>query len=334
MQRIINKIDCLLIFGLITLFGPYHLQAADTGRIATRIAFTTTGAIQAPFFLAKETGLFKKHGLDVEAIYAPGNIAMRALAAGEVDVIGGSGAFPIVASLQGLDNVIIAASQKFLDYQLLVLPRLEKPTDLIGKKLGISTFGTASDFALRDILLQVGIDPAKVAIVQIGDTSTRLASLLSGNIDGTILNPPTSFMARKKGLRILLDSSELRMPYIGGAAITRRQVIKDSPAKLQRFMRAYIEASYIFKSNKEVSLSILEKYTRLGDREILGETYSYYVTQFPLLPYPSREGILAVLKSVASRIPSATDAQPESFIDTRFIAELERDGFIARFSAK
>lgn len=43
---------------------------------------------------------------------------------------------------------------------------------------------------------------------------------------------------------------------------------------------------------------------------------------------------MAVLKSIASRIPSATDAKPESFIDTRFVAELEREGFIARFSAK
>ena len=133
MRRLINKIDCLLIFGLITLSAPYNLQAADTGRIGARIAFTSTGATQALFYLARETGLFKKHGLDVEAIYAPGNIAMRALAAGEVDVIGGSGAFPIVASLQGLDNVIIAASQKLLDYQLLVLPRLEKPADLSGQ---------------------------------------------------------------------------------------------------------------------------------------------------------------------------------------------------------
>ncbi|MSP37735.1 MAG: hypothetical protein EXR70_04515 [Deltaproteobacteria bacterium] len=334
MQRLIDKIDCWLIFGLIAFSGPDYLQAADSGRIGARIAFTTTGAIQAPFYLAKETGLFKKHGLDVEAIYAPGNIAMRALAAGEVDVIGGSGAFPIVASLQGLDNVIIAASQKILDYQLLVLPRLEKPADLIGKKLGISTFGTASDFSLRDILLQVGIDPGKVAIVQIGDTSTRLAALLSGNIDGTILNPPTSFMARKKGLRILLDSGELRMPYIGGAAITLRRVIKDSPEKLRRFMRAYIEATYVFKSNQEVALATLQKYSRIEDREILNETYAYYVTQFPLLPYPTREGILAVLKSVASRIPSAADAKPEAFIDTRFVAELERDGFVARLSAK
>ena len=238
--------------------------------------------------MAKETGLFKKHGLEVEAIYAPGNTATRVLVSGEVDVIGGSGAFPIVASLQGLDNVIIAASQKLLDYQLLVLPRVEKPADLIGKKLGISNFGTASDFAVRDILLQVGVDPAKTTIMQIGDTSTRLASLLSGTIDGTILNPPTSFMARKKGLRILLDSGELRMSYMGGAVITRRQLIKDSPEKLRRFMRAYIEASYLFKTNKDVSLATMQKYTRLNDREILDETYSYYATQFPVAPYPSR----------------------------------------------
>jgi len=43
---------------------------------------------------------------------------------------------------------------------------------------------------------------------------------------------------------------------------------------------------------------------------------------------------MAALKSVASRIPSATDAKPETFIDTRFVAELERDGFIARLSVK
>jgi ABC-type nitrate/sulfonate/bicarbonate transport system substrate-binding protein len=319
---------------LIAFFAPFYLQAADTDRIGARIAFTTTGATQAPFYLAKELGLFKKYGLDVEAIYAPGNIAMRALVSGEVDVIGGSGAFPIVGSLQGLDNVIIAASQQFLDYQLIVLPHVEKPGDLIGKKLGISAFGTASDFSLRDILLQVRIDPSKVAIVQIGDTSTRLASLVSGHIDGTILNPPVSFMARKRGLKILVDSSELRMPYMGGAAITLRRVIRDSPEKLRRFMRAYIEATYVFKSNKEVSLSVLQKYTHIGDREILDETYSYYVTQFPLAPYPSREGIVAILKSVASRIPSATGAKPESFFDTRFVAELERDGFIARFPVK
>jgi ABC-type nitrate/sulfonate/bicarbonate transport system substrate-binding protein len=70
MRRVINKIHYLLIFGLITFAGPDYLQAADTGRIAARIAFTSTGAIQAPFYLARETGLFKKHGLDVEAIYA------------------------------------------------------------------------------------------------------------------------------------------------------------------------------------------------------------------------------------------------------------------------
>src|SRR6266498_3428425 len=98
MWRVINKINCLLIFGLITFSGQCDLQAADIGRIRTRVAFTSTGATQAPFHLASEADLFKKHGLEVEAIYAPGNFATRAVAAGEVDVIGGSGAFPIVAS--------------------------------------------------------------------------------------------------------------------------------------------------------------------------------------------------------------------------------------------
>ena len=80
-MRLRTNIISYLVFGLIIPSSAYDLQAAYTARIAAKIAFTTTGASQAPFYLAKELGLFQKHGLDVETIYAPGNTAMRALVA-------------------------------------------------------------------------------------------------------------------------------------------------------------------------------------------------------------------------------------------------------------
>jgi NitT/TauT family transport system substrate-binding protein len=314
------KIWLTLILIALILHGPNYLHAAASGNIGMRIAMTGAGVAVIPFFLAKEAGLFKKHGLDVEVIYAPGNIALRALAAGEVDVISGAGAFAIIPMLQGLDIVILADVEQFLGYQLLVRRGIEKPAELIGKSLGISSFGTASDFGLRDMLQRVAVDPGRVAIVQIGDSSTRLGAVLSGRIDGTILNPPASFMARKKGLRVLLDGSKLRIPYSGGQVVTLRQTIKASPEKLRRFMKAHIEAIYLFKTNKEISLAALEKISRLSDREVLEETYSYYAPQFPFPPYPSREGILAILRTVASRIPAAKDAKPESFIDLSVVS--------------
>jgi ABC-type nitrate/sulfonate/bicarbonate transport system substrate-binding protein len=137
-------------------------------------------------------------------------------------------------------------------------------------------------------------------------------------------------MARKRGFRVLLDGSALKIPYVGSAVITLRRTINESPEKLRRFMKAYIQATHLFKSNREFSLRALEKYSRLSDREVLEETWSYYAEQFPLAPYPSREGVAAVLRSVSSRIPSALKADPESFFDARFVRELDQEGFITR----
>jgi ABC-type nitrate/sulfonate/bicarbonate transport system substrate-binding protein len=105
MEPLRNKIWLVSILVIVLLNGPSYLHGGDAGSIMTRIAITATGANQSPFFLGKEAGLFKKHGLDVEVIYAPGNIALRALAAREVDVISGAGAFAIIPVLQGLNEV-------------------------------------------------------------------------------------------------------------------------------------------------------------------------------------------------------------------------------------
>jgi ABC-type nitrate/sulfonate/bicarbonate transport system substrate-binding protein len=213
------------------------------------------------------------------------------LIANEADVIGIGGTSTILANLKGADTVIIGSIENILGFQLITLPSISKPADLIGKPLGISTFGSTSDFALREMVRRAGIDPEKITIVPVGDLATRLGAVQSGRIVGSIFIPPSSSVATKAGLKVLLDSSKLGIPFQGSGITTLRRTIERSPEKLRRFMKAYIEGLYLFKTNKTLALRMVSRVTRQQDPEALEVAYDYYVNLYPQVPYPTKEGI-------------------------------------------
>jgi ABC-type nitrate/sulfonate/bicarbonate transport system substrate-binding protein len=321
----------LLLLTFFVCFDDPGVLQADVLRL--NATYGATSVAYAPFFVAKETKIFEKHGLDVQLIFIQGALGITALIANEADVIGIGGTSTILANLKGADTVIIGSIENILGFQLITLPSISKPADLIGKPLGISTFGSTSDFALREMVRRAGIDPEKITIVPVGDLATRLGAVQSGRIVGSIFIPPSSSVATKAGLKVLLDSSKLGIPFQGSGITTLRRTIERSPEKLRRFMKEYIEGLYLFKTNKTLALRMISRVTGQQDPEALEVAYDYYVNLYPQVPYPTKEGIRTVLDFLAPTTPAARNASPESFIDVRFIQELERDGFIANLNS-
>ena len=321
----------LLLWLTIFVFGDLGVLQADVLRL--NATYGATSVAYAPFFVAKETKIFEKHGLDVQLIFIQGALGITALIANEADVIGIGGTSTILANLKGADTVIIGSIENILGFQLITLPTIGKPSDLIGKPLGISTFGSTSDFALREMVRRAGVDPEKITIVPVGDLATRLSAVQSGRIVGSIFIPPSSSVATKAGLKVLLDSSKLGIPFQGSGITALRRTVERSPEKLRRFMKAYTEALFLFKTNKALALQMISRVTRQQDQAALEIAYDYYVNLYPQVPYPSKEGIRTVLEFLAPTTPAARNASPESFIDVRFIQELERDGFITNLSS-
>src|SRR5262245_32605879 len=296
------------------------------------VGYSSISAEQLPAWIAKETRIFNKYGLDVQVIYFTGAITtVQALISGEVPISQVAGPAVVNSALAGSDIVIAAGGATSLDYWLMSRPEIKRPEQLKGGSVAISAFGTASDFVARYALEKIGLTPGKdVALVQAGGVPDRLGALLAGRIEAAMLVPPSMFIGQRKGLSILADVSKLGLPFQYTGVATSRRFIREHPDSVRKYARSQLEAVHRVYTDKETSLKVLTKY--FGgrvEREILEKSWELLVDGnfLPKKQYPSLEGFRFILAPLVDKIPKAKAARPEDFADLSFIEELDRSGY-------
>jgi len=279
-------------------------------------------------WVAKESGIFAKNGLDVQLIYfSGGTTSVMALVSGETPITQSAGPGVVNAALGGSDVIMIAGGVVTLDYWLLSRPEVKTPEQLKGGAVAISRFGSASDFIVRYALQGIGLTPVKdVAILQIGALPERLAAMETKRVQATVLAPPAMYVALKRGFNIMADVAALGLAYQATGVATTRKYIRERPDIVRRYVKAQVEAVHRFKSDRESGLRILSKYLGLKDKEILERTYEGAIAEhkLPAKQYPTLAGI----KTILDADPKAKTAKPEDFVDMRFIKELDESGYI------
>ncbi|HEY2990161.1 MAG TPA: ABC transporter substrate-binding protein [Candidatus Binatia bacterium] len=313
-------------------FGPAGGYAQEKIRTAHGSVSIQSGLL----WIAKQKNLFAKYGLVAELIYIPGGSTnIQALISGNLDLTQLSGAPGVAANLEGADIVYIAGLLDKLNYQLVTRPEIRTAEQLKGKKLGISRFGSAADFGLRAILKRLGIDPAKdVTILQIGDEPTRSAAVKAGNIDGTVMNAPFGAEAEKLKLNIVADSLKMGIPFFNTGLLGSRRFLDQQEAKVLNFLRVYLEAIKILKTDRAYSVQAMAQFTRVKDLKLVEEGYDYVKDQIQPVPYPSLEAMQAVVAQIAETNPKARQVDARNYISDRYFKQLENEGFVKRLWGK
>ena len=326
-----------MLFKSRTLLVSLHLvvlaTTADAQLRKLNIAYTATSPYQAVLIIAKEAGIFKKHGLDPTLILTPGgSLGFQAMMGGDVAMVMADGSAAVTSSLAGADVVIIASFLNTFPYSLISIPEIKKVDQLIGGKVAISRFGSATDVSVRMSLARVGLNPDKdVTILQIGTQTTRFAALQSKQVQATIITPPFTLTARKQGYNTLIDMAQLNIPFELTAFLTRRSFIKAQRETVAETVTALAEAVHFYKREKEPSIKILSRYLQVTDREALEETYrEIAIKTLPEKPYATMPGIQVILDELAQRNPKAKSARPEDFVDMSFVKKLDDEGFFDR----
>jgi len=296
------------------------------------VGYSAISEEQLPAWIAKETGIFEKNGLDVQLIYfTGGTTTVQALVSGEVPISQVAGPAVVNSALAGSDIILIAGGATSLDYWLMSRPEIKRPEQLKGGSVAISAFGTASDFVARYALEKIGLTPGKdVAIVQVGGVPDRLGALLAGKVEAAVLVPPSMFIGQKKGLSILADVSKLGLPFQYTGVATTRRFIREHPDTIRRYARSQLEAVHRIYTDKETSLKVLTKYFRGNvERDILEKSWELLVdgNLLPKKQYPTLEGLKFILAPLAEKNPKAKAAKPEDFAYLSFIEELDRSGY-------
>ncbi|MGH7833074.1 MAG: ABC transporter substrate-binding protein, partial [Candidatus Binatia bacterium] len=280
---------------------------------------------------AKEAGLFKKHGLDVEIIYIPGgSTVVQAMIAGEVQFGRGSATEVVSSHLAGFPLKVLAALINKFVYSFVTPPSITKPQDLKGKAVAVSRFGSGSDFITRMALKSWGLEPIKdVTILQIGNSPERLAAIASGKVHGSILSLSQTPRAKKLGLRVLADLSQIDAEYPQGVLYAPVSLIEKRPDLVQNFLKAFVEAIRQFKTNKPVAFNIISKSSGLKDKSDIEEYHTLLTKSFLLdYPMPTLAGMRTVLDDIGAKNPKAREVKPEDLLETRFLRELKESGFV------
>lgn len=297
------------------------------------IAYTATSPYQAVLIIAKETGIFKKYGLDPMLILTPGgSLGFQAMMGGDVAMVMADGSAAITSNLAGADVVIVASFLNTFPYSLISIPEIKKVDQLVGGKVAISRFGSATDTSVRMSLAKVGLNPDKdVTILQIGTQTTRFAALQSKQVQATIITPPFTLTARKQGYNTLIDMAQLNIPFELTALLTRKSFIKAQRDTVAAVVAALAEAVHYYKREKEPTIKILSRYLQVHDREALEETYREIgLKTLPEKPYATIPGIQVILDELAQKNPKAKTAKPEDFVDMSFVKKLDEEGFFER----
>jgi NitT/TauT family transport system substrate-binding protein len=282
-------------------------------------------------WIAKEAKLFEKNGLDVEAVLLNGSgRTSQAMLSGSL--FAASVALPqvMLADLTGADLVNVAHGIGVQGSRLMVRPDIRKVEDLKGKRIGISSLGSAGDLLFGYVLRKYGIDTTReVTWLAVGNTAERLQALMNGAVDAADMTYPADVAAERKGFRALLDAKK-EIVYPTASVVTRRRTIKEDRDTVMRFVRSFVEGIAYLKQNKEFSKKVLTKYMRTTDAEYLEGSYNIFREDFISVPYPITKGLDAVYEIAAFRRPEIRKHKPEEFVDASFVAELDKSGFIKR----
>ena len=323
----------VLAFVALLFFLPIRYSHAQE---KIRVGYGAVSIQSGLIWIAKQRGLFAKYGLSPEIVYIPGGSTnIQALLSGNLDLTQLTGAPGAAANLEGADIVYIAVNLDKLNYQLVTRPEIKRVEQLKGAKLGISRFGSSADFGLRVILKRLGLDPAKdVTILQIGDEPARSAAVKTGNIDGTVMNAPFGTEAEKQKLNILADSLKMGIPFFNTGVLGSRRYLEQQEKKVLGFLRAYLEAIKVLKTEREYSIKTLSQFTRVNDLKIVEEGYDYFKDEIHAVPYPSLEAMQAVITQMADTNPKAKRVDARTYISDRYLKQLEDEGFVKRLWGK
>ena len=149
----------LIVALYLVFFCIFLVVTAKAGEKVRMAYISDSPGSSAPYWIAKETGTFKKQGLDAELIFINGSTrGIQTLIAGELDFVGAVGTSAINGRLAGGDIAIVDSLVNTLPYYIIGKPDIKSPEDLKGRALATHIPGTSADFAVRLALRKFGID--------------------------------------------------------------------------------------------------------------------------------------------------------------------------------
>jgi NitT/TauT family transport system substrate-binding protein len=323
----------LTIATILAALALGHDISLAQARRKVLVAYVAPGISQSIPWIAKQAGIFAKHGIDADVILLTGSPRlMQTLLAGDIDYALGGTSSVLRARFRGADPVIVAGTTNFTSQRVLVRPdsTLQRLQDLKGRTVGVTQYGSQGDTFFRDALKKNGLKPdADVSIIQMGGTPQVAAALIAGKVDAGVSGESSLLLIHQGKAKMLPGGSakDLKVAGVGATLnVTGRFLARDRDG-VMRFLRAYVEGIHYYRTNREGSVRALQKFFRGATSDQIGFLYDEQHEEIEPLPIPSDEAIQGELDRETD--PKAKNFKPADFMDMSLLREIEKSGFLA-----
>jgi len=319
-------------FFLLLTAVPAAVSAQSRRLESIKIGYSGVGIAHDLLKIMAKKQIFEKHGLDAQSLYiGSGSLMNQAVVAGSIQFTTSDLPSQIQSALAGIEFRIISVTIDRLDGAIMARKGIRTPQELKGKKIAISRFGSVSDIVTRMVLRHWGLDPKDVVLMQVGNTPTRIAAILSGQVDGGLINPTDVDRMVASGCCVqLADLSSLDIPYARFGVAGLGSYLKANTDTAGRVLAAFTEGIHYYKTHPEDGIAAL--LARGGDTKTAKEVYQKVADSYRTRPDPDLVSIKGVLDSLPDE--KARKIRPDALIDPAPWEIVAKSGLVEKLYGK
>ncbi len=254
--------------------------AADKVRVGKAVPFAWTFT---PIEVGTEVGIFGKHGLELEVAAFAGDARLQqGLVSASIDFGLGSG--PGMAFLvKGSPAKAVAAMAGAPMNMSLVVPYnspIKTIDDIKGKKIGITTVGSLTDWLLKRVVAEKKWAPTDVTAVTVGGMDSTKAALKTGQIDGVVIALELGYaLEDAKEWRVLALLAPFAPDFHTHVIFARDEFIAKKPQLVEQFLRGWFETIAFMRANRDRTVEITAKVLNLN-KTVIGRVYDEQIKIF------------------------------------------------------
>lgn len=260
-----HRAPCFMLLALAAL-AACPARAADKLRVGTP---EPTAFVFSPVDVGIETGIFKKHGLEVERIdFAGGAKLAQAMSAGAIDIAVATGTDILFVSRGAPERAVAAFGNDLNSLSLIVRAddTVKTIDDVRGKTVGVTTAGSFTGWIAREIAVDHGWGPDGIKLAYLGQMSGIIAGLMAKDVDAVVGTTAQGLVMQKEGrARIVVKAGDEIHNFIANMVYASEPTMKEHPDALRRFLAAWFDTLRFMKADKAETIRITEKDTKLPD---------------------------------------------------------------------
>ncbi len=260
--------------------GPTGAHAGDTISVGKAVPFAWTFT---PIDIGVQEGIMQKHGFDhVKIVGFAGDAKVQQGLLGKNIDFGLASGPGLAFNAKGGAGIGVCAyygAPYNLGVSMPYGSKITKVDELKGKKLGITTLGSLTDWLTKRLSQHLGWGTDGITVVALGGLESNLSALKTNQVDGLVIATEVAYLLEsKKQLQPIYNFADLVPDFITHVVYARKALVKSNPDLVRRFVAAWSETLQYIKGHKEKTVEITSKVlkqptdnmSRVYDEEVKG----------------------------------------------------------------